>query len=182
MHGSPVIMADIGDGKQRRFYLSGDELRQIRTETGRGFWTLYKNFEADALPEEVEAVLRLAMIGGGEDPRQASEIARYYANPPRPLRHAYTLAFDCLNAAWEGSPPKGKGERPLTDAEMDDFFTTVEAALLKSGADLSVLKGRSFAEIQRVFAALNKDSDKPEAPDADTFAAIKAAAKKGRRK
>lgn len=44
----PVIHADIGDGKRRRFYLGADELRQIKRECGRGFYTLYVNFERDA--------------------------------------------------------------------------------------------------------------------------------------
>lgn len=181
-NATPVIHADIGDGKQRRFFLGADELRQIKAETGRGFYSLYSNFHLDALPGEVAAVLRLGMIGGGEDPRQAADIVNYYAAPPRPLRHAYTLAFDCLNAAWVGAEEHSKGGKPMSAAEMDNFFTTVEAALLKSGFDLSILRGKSFAEIQAVFAAMNKDDEAAPAPDAETFTAIKQAAKKGRKK
>ena len=59
---TPVIHADIGDGKRRRFYLGADELRQIKRECGRGFYTLYVNFERDAEPDEVQAVLRLALM------------------------------------------------------------------------------------------------------------------------
>lgn len=179
MTDTPVILANIGDGKQRRFFLGGDELRQIKTETGRGFYSLYINFDKDALPEEVAAVLRLALIGGGENPRDAGDIVGYYATPPRPIQYAYQLAFDCLNAAWVGSDKHAKSGKKSSPSEMDDFFITVEAALLKVGLDTSVLKGKSFAEIQAVFSAMNNDPEKVDAPNADTFEAIKKSAKKG---
>ena len=178
---SPAILANIGDGKQRRFFLGGDELRQIERDAGRGFFSLYINFHQDAHPREVAAVLRLALIGGGEDPRQADEVVSYYATPPRPLQHAYSLAFDCLNAAWVGSEKHAQSAKAATAAEMDGFFVTVEAALLKAGLDTGVLKGKSFAEIQALFAAMSKDDDKPAAPDADAFEAIKQSIKKGKK-
>lgn len=179
---TPVIHADLGDGKLRRFFLGADELRQIKRETGRGFLTLYRHIEIDAEPSEIAAVLRLALIGGGASPQEAHDVTGYYATPPRPLKQAYLIAFEVMNAAWFGSEEYAKGDKPMSAAEMDNFFTTVEAALLKSGADLSVLKGKSFAEIQAVFAAMNKEDEAAPAPDAETFTAIKRAAKKGRKK
>jgi hypothetical protein len=173
MSDSPVIYSDLGDGKRRRFFLGADELRQIKTETGRGFFSLYMNFDKDAEPDEVAAVLRLALIGGGETPKDALQAVNYYARPPRPMKDAYTLAFECLNAAWAGTESKeGAGTR-LSVAEMDGFFVEVEAALLKADKDLSVLRGKSFAEIQAVFAALNSEDTADAVPDADTFNAIK---------
>ncbi|WP_183154037.1 gene transfer agent family protein [Paracoccus siganidrum] len=173
-----VIHADLGDGKRRRLFLGADELRQIKRECGRGFYTIYVNFDKDAEPDEVSAILRLALIGGGMTPQDALDLVQYYASPPRPLQHAYLIAFEALSAAWRGSDKSASGGKRMTAQEMDDFFTEAEAALIKNGSDLSVLRGRSFAEIQDVFAALSKDADKPSAPDAETFNAIKAAGKK----
>ena len=178
---TPVIHADIGDGKRRRFYLGADELRQIKRECGRGFYTLYVNFERDAEPDEVQAVLRLALIGGGEAPKDALELVEYYAAPPRPMKDAYLLAFRALNAAWAGADQSGKGGEKVSASDIDDFFNIVEAALVKAGSDASVLRGKSFAEIQELFAQMRGDKDAPPAPDADTFNAIKKASKKGRK-
>ena len=80
-----------------------------------------------------------------------------------------------------GADHSGKS-KPLTDEEMNNYFTDLEAALVRGGSDVSAIKGKSFAEIQTLMLALSKEADGPAAPDADTFAAIKAAAKKGARK
>lgn len=177
-----MVQADLGDGKTRRFYLGADELRQIKRECGRGFFSLYINFERDAEPDEVQAVLRLALIGGGETPKDALELAQYYAAPPRPMKDAYLLAYRALNAAWAGADQSGKGGKPVSREDMDSFFTIVEAALLKAGADTSVLRGKSFAEIQEMFAAMQTDDSTPAAPDAEAFNAIKQASKTKARK
>lgn len=176
MVSSPVIYADLGDGTRRRFFLGADELRQIKKETGRGFFTLYISFDKDAEPDEVAAVLRLALIGGGESPQEALKVVSYYCTPPRPMKAAYVLAYECLHAAWAGTDENAKGGKKLTPEEIDRFFIEVEAGLIKGGKDLSVLKGKSFADIQAVFAAMNGDDEAP-APDAATFNAIKAAHK-----
>lgn len=177
MSDSPVIHANLGDGKQRRFFLGGDELALIKREAGRGFYTLYVNFGQNAEPEEVRAVLRLALIGGGADPSEASDVVTYYATPPRPLKTAYLLAYKCLEAVWNGAEKK-TGSKPLTDDEMDHYFADLEAAFVKGGADTSVLRGKSFAEIQHLLAALEAGAEQAEAPDSDTFKAIKASMKK----
>lgn len=177
MTDSPVIHADIGDGKRRRFFLGADELRQIQREAGRGYYTLYVQFAQNAEPHEVAAILRLALIGGGCVPQEAAEIVEYYAAPPRPLRRAYMLAFDCLAAAWNGTETSKSGSR-LTPSEMDAYFVELEASLLKANMDPDVIKGKSFAEVQAIMRAMSADKEAP-APDADTFNAIKSAAKKG---
>lgn len=177
---SPVILDDLGDGVQRRFFLGADELRIIKRETGRGFWALYKNFEADADPDEVYAIVRLALIGGGMAPKDALELSDYYCRPPRPLKQAYVIAYKALCACWSGAYTENKSTgRPLTAAEMDTYFIDLEAALLKAGWDTSVLKGKSFAEIQDLMAALS--GKEAAAPDADMFAAMKASVKKTKR-
>lgn len=174
MPDTPVIHADIGDGQRRRFFLGADELRQIKRECGRGWYSLFTNFDKDAEPDEVAQVLRLALIGGGEAPKEAQSIASYYAAPPRPLRDAYFLAYRCLNACWAGARAEGDDNR-LSPAEIDDFFVTIEAALLRGDKDTSVLRGKSFAEIQELLGKLNADTDEAPAPGADVLHAIRQA-------
>ncbi|MCV2448456.1 gene transfer agent family protein [Paracoccus sp. DMF] len=181
MSNSPILHADLGDGKQRRFFLGYDELLIVEREAGRGFYSLFLNFDKDVEPKEVRAILRLALIGGGADPSEAADLVGYYAAPPRPLKAAYLIAYDCLSAAWNGSERK-TGAQPLTNDEMDRYFADLEAAFVKGGGDTSVLRGKSFAEIQALLAALRGDKDAAAAPDADTFNAIKASAKKGQKK
>lgn len=175
MSDSPVIHADIGDGKRRRFFLGSDELAQIKREAGRGFYTIYTQFTQNAEPHEVKAILRLALIGGGETPKDAGEVVDYYCAPPRPLRDCYMIAFECLSAVWNGYESK-KGGQSATVAEMDSYFTDLEAAFAKGGLDVTALRGKSFAEIQDLLAAMRGEAD-AAAPDADTFNAIKAASK-----
>lgn len=172
MSDSPVIHADIGDGKRRRFFLGADELNQIKREAGRGYYTIYTQFAQNAEPHEVRAILRLALIGGGEAPKEASDVVEYYCNPPRPLREAYVIAFDCLSAVWNGFEAKSGGQK-ATVAEMDRYFSDLEAAFTKAGSDVSVLRGKSFAEIQDLLDAMRGEGS-GEVPDADMFNAIKA--------
>lgn len=181
MNETPVIHADIGDGKRRRFFLGADELRQMKREAGRGWFSIYSNFERDVEPDEVAAVLRLALIGGGESPKDASEIVGYYAFPPRPLEDAYMLAYRCLHACWAGADKSADGGQKLTTKEIDEFFSVLEAQLLKGGKDLSVLRNRSFGELQDIFAALKNAEDGPAAPDAETFKAIRELHKGGKK-
>lgn len=182
MNDTPVIHADLGDGKRRRFFLGADELRLIKREAGRGFYSIYSTFFETAEPHEVEAIVRLALIGAGEDPPTAAELTGYYCTPPRSVEHAYLLAFKCLEAAWKGSEPRKEG-RQLSIEEMDRFFIDLEAEFIRKGGDPSCMKGKSFAELSELMRVLGEDKEKPAAPDAETFAAIKATArKKGRSK
>lgn len=173
MSDSPVIHADIGDGKRRRFFLGWDELAQIKRECGRGWYSLFIGFEREAEPVEVAAVLRLALIGGGETPKEAHEIASYYAAPPRPLRDAYMLAYRCLNAVWAGAEPQKGGDKMTAD-DLDKFFANTEAAMVRGGKDTSVLRGKSLADVQAMFTAMAKGDDASSAPDGDVLHAIKA--------
>lgn len=181
MNDVPVIHANIGDGKRRRFFLGADELQIIKREAGRGYYSIFSNFHEGAEPNEVQAIIRLALIGGGLSPVEADEIASYYCTPPRPMKDVYLLAYDILAAVWNGNKPSGKGER-LTVEQMDAFFDDLEADLVKKGYSADLIRGKSFAEVNELLIRLSKDADKPEAPDAETFNAIKNSAKKATRK
>lgn len=175
---SPILRRDLGDGQQRRLFLSIDELRQIRRETGRGFYSLYTKFadaEQGADIHEVEAILRLALIGGGCDPREASQLVAYYCSPPRPMRKVYIMAHEVLGAAWNGS--EGGDSRdpggPMQEAAIDGMFDEMEANMLRAGLDPAFMRNRSIAEIQQVMNILMRRKGSAPAPDQETFNAIK---------
>lgn len=171
MSDSPIIHADIGDGKNRRFFLGADELRLVKQECGRGYYTIYTQFAQNAEPDEVKALIRLALIGGGESPKGATDLSEYYCSPPRPLKTVYLIAFECLSAIWNGYTPSKAGSK-ATVAEMDRYFTELDAMFAKNGMDVSALRGKSFADIQEMLELMREQ--KGEAPDADAFNAIKA--------
>lgn len=173
----PIVYADIGDGKERRFFLGADELRQVKRECGRGFYTIYMHFSEDADADEVRAILRLALIGGGASPDEATSLTGYYCSPPRPLKAVFLLAYKCLDAAWAGTEASTSDKAPPTEGEINEFFTRIEATLLRNGMDLSVMRNRSFGELQAIMQILEKGPGGPDAPDKETFNAIKEMAK-----
>lgn len=189
MTTTPILKRDLGDGVQRLFYLSADELRRIKLECGRGFYTIYTNFSVNAEPSEVATILRLALIGGGLPPHEALALVEYYCSPPRALRPSYLLAYEVLEASWSGTekssdPDEAAAARPATAEELDNYFADVEAQLVAAGFDAAVLSGKSFAEVRglmsRIHAIQKKatEKDKPPAPSAAEFNSIKESAKR----
>lgn len=179
---SPIVFADIGDGVKRAFLLRSDELREIKRATGRGFYTLYSNFAANAEPDEVAHVLRLGLIGGGMSPIEALQLTEYYARPPRPLKNIYVLAYEVLNACWAGVEPSKPSEEPVvapTDKEIDEFFDRIEAGIAAAGGDTSVVRGKTYAEVRRLCDLADKENREREgapAPSQEAFDAIKRSA------
>lgn len=180
MDKSPVIEADIGDGGARRLFLGRDELRLIEQECGAGFYSLYLSFsQGNVSLEQVGRVLRLALIGGGMDPKEAMGLVQYYAAPPRPLKTAYLIAHQVMEACWSGYPATKKEGPPPDPAGIDTLLRTVEANIARAGYSMD-LSGLSLAEVAKLHN-LVFGSEKPPAPDAETFHAIKQASRKAKK-
>lgn len=163
MTNKPVIRMDIGEGRERRLFLGVDELRQIKKETGRGFFTLFANFHLDAEPDEVQAILRLALVGGGMTPSEADDVATYYATPPRPMRKAYEAAHKVLSAIWNGiEPDKQSGDR-IPESQLDSLIDRILGSALKAGAQIDT-RNLSLADLLALVKAANDDPRKPDAP------------------
>lgn len=186
---TPILKRDLGDGVQRLFYLSADELRRIKLECGRGFYTIYTNFSLNAEPSEVATIIRLALVGGGTPPAEALALVEYYCSPPRTLRPAYLLAYEVLEASWSGTEKAADKDeaseaRAATVEELDNYFVEVEAQLVAAGFDASVLRGKSFSEIRELLATIHRlqkkdaEKEKPPAPSAAEFNSIKESAKR----
>lgn len=180
MSKSPIIEADIGDGEQRRLFLGRDEIRLIEQETGLGVWSLYLAFSnGQVTHQQVERIVRLALIGGGLGPKEALALSQYYCAPPRPLKSAYILAHSVVESCWNGVDEKKekKAGKKLTAAEIDGALRIIEANFAKNNIAVD-LKGLSLAEAIKLHDRVFGEGDKPEAPDEDTFNAIKKAHKK----
>ena len=177
MNKSPIIEADIGDGEQRRLFLGRDEIRLIEQETGLGVWSLYLAFSnGQVTHQQVERIVRLALIGGGLDPKEALALSQYYCAPPRPLKAAYILAHSVVESCWNGVEAKKekKAGGKLTAAEVDGALRIIEANFARNNIPVD-LKGMSLAEVIKLHDRVFGEGDKPEAPDEDTFNAIKKA-------
>lgn len=177
MNKSPIIEADIGDGEQRRLFLGRDEIRLIEQETGLGVWSLYLSFSnGQVTHQQVERVIRLALIGGGLDPQKALSLSQYYSAPPRPLKSAYILAHSVVEACWNGADEK-KAKKPgkkLTADDMDGLLRIIESKFASHNIPAD-LKGLSLDQVIKLHDRVFGEGDKPEAPDDDTFNAIKKA-------
>lgn len=181
MDKTPIIDADIGDGETRRFFLGRDEIRLIEQETGAGFYALFLAISnGQASLQQVERVVRLALIGGGLAPDKANGIAQYYCSPPRPLKTVFVIAHRVLEGCWNGvDDSKGDAAKKpkLTAAEIDGLLRVVESNFIRSGYSFD-LSGLSLAEVLKLHDQVFGVDDKPSAPDEDTFNAIKKAHKK----
>jgi len=50
---------------------------------------------------DISEVIRLALVGGGTDPKKAADLVNTYV-PSRPLIYAHALAVDVLQIVWFG--------------------------------------------------------------------------------
>ncbi len=60
---------------------------------------------ADFAATDCPTIVRLALIGGGENPKDAAQLAADYVLN-RPLSEGHKLATAIVLAAWIGTPPK----------------------------------------------------------------------------
>jgi len=90
-----------GDG-ERTFALTDPMLAELERLTGLGVGALYFQLVNLAYPANVlHEIIRLGLIGGGTDPEEAKHLcAAYVAN--RPLAEVFPLAFEIMEARWNG--------------------------------------------------------------------------------
>jgi hypothetical protein len=102
-------VAFVGD-RERTLALTPLMIVELERVTGAGIGGLFKRMCAGtfSLAEIVETV-RLALIGGGETPENASTLVRVYV-APQPLADTYSLALDVLSAVYFG-----KASRPVKE-------------------------------------------------------------------
>lgn len=170
---SPVIQFRLGDGVDRRGFLGVGELKQLRRLTGMGPVKLSRVMADDPDPEHIAEVIRLALIGGGTDPKEALALAEYYCQPPRPMETAWVVAMALMGAWWKGIPKQAKAEPDSASDDVD--FSLWEADAARCGVSIEALHAMSVGEWMELRRQFTKDATRPEAPDGETLDAMRAA-------
>ncbi|MDW5314081.1 gene transfer agent family protein [Rhizobium sp. PL01] len=95
--------AYFGDGK-KTFALTPEMILELDRKTGVGIAALYGRFmRQDFHFNDMIELIRTGLIGGGTSPAEAQTLVDLYAKP-RPVMEIFPLAFDILDARWNGKP------------------------------------------------------------------------------
>lgn len=95
--------AFFGDG-EKTFALTTEMILELERKTGVGINALYARFiRQDFHFIDMIEIVRTGLIGGGTSPAEAQTLVDTYAKP-RPIMEVLPLAFDILDARWNGKP------------------------------------------------------------------------------
>ncbi|EKF18832.1 gene transfer agent family protein [Nitratireductor pacificus] len=101
MSDAPTHRQFFGD-TERNFRLKPELVTELERITGAGIGGLSRRFFAgDFRHAELLGVIRLGLIGGGEDPETAAALIDAYA-APRPLMELYPIAVGILEVLMFG--------------------------------------------------------------------------------
>lgn len=102
MREVPTYRQFFGDA-ERAFCLPPELILELERLTGAGIGGLCRRlFAGDFHHAEIMATIRLALIGGGEQPEQAAALIAAYALN-RPLSETYPVAVAILETLWFGA-------------------------------------------------------------------------------
>ncbi len=100
---STSVTAFLGD-TERRFHLTDPMIRELERVSGVGIGALYQRAVGMTFQlKDVSETIRLGLIGGGTEPKEAAQIVETYVHN-RPMSETYPLALDVLDARWIGAP------------------------------------------------------------------------------
>lgn len=103
--------AFFGDG-ERAFHITPPLVVELERKTGVGIGGLCRRlFAGDFRHADVTETIRLALVGGGTEPKEADALVAAYA-VSRPLSETYPLAVSILETLWFGAAKKGQGDEP----------------------------------------------------------------------
>ena len=103
MSEAPTHRQFFGDDEYA-FALTPDLMIELERKTGTGIGGLCRRlFAGDFRHVEVLETIRLALIGGGAEPENASALVATYA-ATKPLGETFLLAVAILETAWFGTP------------------------------------------------------------------------------
>ena len=92
----------------RPFRLTPPMILELERKTGVGIGGLCQRmFRREFGFAEISETIRLALIGGGQDPVRAAELVATYVND-RPLAETYPLAVAILETLWFGKASTNK--------------------------------------------------------------------------
>lgn len=92
--------------KEHAFTLTDPMLAELETITGLGVGAMYFQLVNMAYPATVlREIIRLGLIGAGTAPEDAKRLCDTYASN-RPLAETFPLAFEIMEARWNGVQPE----------------------------------------------------------------------------
>jgi hypothetical protein len=102
-------VAFFGDVK-RTFKITPELVIELERKTGAGIGGLCRRlFAGEFAHGDILETIRLALIGGGENPEAAASLVDAYA-AHRPLSETYPLAVSILEALWFGRAKGSDGQ------------------------------------------------------------------------
>jgi hypothetical protein len=110
------------------FRLRIAELKAIQAATKAGVYTVFKRLmTSDCAIEDITETIRLGLIGGGTDPKDAKRLLEDYVLQPQRFNDALDLAQDIFKYSLEGywaeelpnhQPPGDESDQP-SQGQMD---------------------------------------------------------------
>ncbi|MDF1598253.1 gene transfer agent family protein [Mesorhizobium sp. YIM 152430] len=103
-------VAFFGDG-ERTFALPFPLIEELQRKTGVGIGALFQRMRSLHFSiADISETIRLALIGGGNDPKEAAALVATYVQT-RPLADSIPLAFAILETVWLGSPTTSQDDQ-----------------------------------------------------------------------
>lgn len=105
------VMQFFGD-QEHRFHLSPDMVMELERRTGSGIGAIYRRFiAADFGFADLVEVIRLGLIGGGMEPKEAASLVTTYAERVA-VAGLYAIALPVIDALMSGAvQPVAKSPR-----------------------------------------------------------------------
>ena len=98
---SITVTLFFGD-RERPFVLTDELVIELETQTGTAIGTLFQRLMAQAFKlADLAELIRLGLIGGGENPKEAERLVNSYARN-RPIAEVLPLATEIMAARWLG--------------------------------------------------------------------------------
>lgn len=109
MSDAPSHTMFFGDA-ERSFALPAELIIELERKTDTGIGALSRRFYAgDFRHQELIEIVRLGLVGGGTDPKEAAALVAAYAQP-LPVMELYAVALPVMDTTMFG-PAKKKGKR-----------------------------------------------------------------------
>lgn len=95
--------AFFGDGEKLFAFNTKAIITELETKTGHGIGALFRRFQqSDYSFDDVTEIIRLGLIGGGMDPKDADRLVSTYAIG-RPISELFKVADGVITALFFGS-------------------------------------------------------------------------------
>lgn len=103
--------AFFGD-RERTFRLTPTLIVELERQTGAGIGAVFRRLVAGEFKHaDLVETVRLALIGGGENPEEAAHLAKTYA-AERPVAEVLPIALGTFEALWFGPSVQSIAKEP----------------------------------------------------------------------